>query len=76
VLTDGTAGVESPLVEGKVGTVRRADGTPQVAYDGEAPDNYSRETATKSAANDGEAFIGGDGSAIKVGAGTFNLVAP
>jgi len=76
VLTDGTPGVENPLVEGKVGTVRRADGTLQVTYDGKPLYYYSRETATKSVANDGEAFIGGDDSGIKVGGGTFNLVAP
>ena len=76
VLTDGTAGVQSPLVEAKVGTVRRADGTLQVTYDGKPLYYYSRETATKSAANDGEAFVGGDGSGIKVAGGTFNLVTP
>ena len=76
VLTDGTPGVQSPLLEAKVGTVRRADGTTQVTYDGKPLYYFSRETATKSVANDGEAFVGGDGSGIKVGAGTFELVAP
>lgn len=76
VLTDGTPGVQSPLVEGKVGTVSRGDGTTQVTYDGKPLYYFSRETPIKSVANDGLAFIGGDGSGIKVGGGTFNLVAP
>ena len=76
VLTDGTPGVESPLVEGKVGTVQRADGTMQVTYDGKPLYYDSRETGVKSVANDGLAFIGGDGSGIKVGGGTFQLVTP
>ena len=76
VLTDGTPGVESPLVESKVGSVRRADGTLQVTYDGKPLYFYSRESAVKSIPNDGEAFMEGNGSGIKVGGGTFNLVAP
>jgi predicted lipoprotein with Yx(FWY)xxD motif len=76
VLTDGSAGVESPLSAGKVGTLRRSDGTQQVTYDGKPLYFYSRETPTKVVADDGLAFIAGNGSGIKAGGGTFELVTP
>jgi predicted lipoprotein with Yx(FWY)xxD motif len=76
VLTDGTPGVESSLSAGKVGTLRRPDGLKQVTYDGKPLYFYSRETPTKSVANDGLAFISGNGNGLKVGGGTFSLVKP
>jgi predicted lipoprotein with Yx(FWY)xxD motif len=76
VLTDGTPGVESPLAAGKVGTLRRADGTKQVTYDGKPLYYYSRETPTKVVADDGLAFVAGNGNGLKVAGGAFQLVAP
>jgi hypothetical protein len=76
VLTDGTPGVESPLSAGKVGTLRRADGTAQVTYGGKPLYYYSRETPTKIVADDGLAFVAGNGNGLKVGGGTFQLVTP
>jgi predicted lipoprotein with Yx(FWY)xxD motif len=76
VLTDGSPGVESPLAASKVGTLRRADGTEQVTYDGKPLYFYSLETPTKVVADDGLAFVAGNGSGLKVGGGTFQLVTP
>lgn len=76
LLTDGTPGVESPLSEGKVGTLHRADGTEQVTYHGKPLYFYSRETPTKVIADDGDAFIGGNGNGLKVAGGTFQLETP
>jgi len=76
VLTDGSPGVEGPLSAGKVGTLRRSDGTEQVTYDGKPLYFYSRETPAKVVADDGLAFIAGNGSGLKTGGGAFELVTP
>lgn len=76
LITDGSPGVESPLSESHVGTIHRSDGTTQVTYDGKPLYFFSAEAPTKVQADDGEAFINGNGSGLKLDGGSFQLVTP
>lgn len=76
VITNGSAGVTRPLSAHKVGTIKRADGTTQVTYDGKPLYYFGDETPAESRANDGIAFIKGNGNGIKVNGGTFHLITP
>jgi Secreted repeat of unknown function len=69
------AGVVSPLAPSKVGTIKRSDGTVQVAYKGKPLYLFSNEAIGKSVAAGGLTALG-NGAGVKVGGGVFELVTP
>ena len=73
VLTESTPGVTNSITASKIGTIKRADGTEQVTYNGKPLYLYSLES--QGTTKQGKKDIAGSGAGVTASGGTFELVA-